>query len=135
MSDDAESCPHCDEPYPAISRQGPRPEESSPWEWEVPLALLVFGLLILVMHGFAVAGGRGGMGVLVSMALLLAVNIRLLRIVGDEAAAWLGGLTGAGHDPGAIENLAAAGWLVLWSPTADTPFVRLTPLAADRMAT
>jgi hypothetical protein len=75
MSDDAETCPHCDAPNPAFSRQGPRPEARSPWERKVPLALLVLGLLILVTGGFAVAGVRGGMGALVGRALLLAVDL------------------------------------------------------------
>jgi hypothetical protein len=75
MADDAESCPHCDAPNPAVSRQGPRPEEGSPWEWRIPLALLVSGLLILATHGLAVGGVRGGVGVLVGIAVLFAVDL------------------------------------------------------------
>jgi hypothetical protein len=64
-------------------------EKTSPWEWKIPLGLLIFGLLILVIHGFATAGAKGGGGVLLGIGIQLVVYLPLTIVAMFLAAALL----------------------------------------------
>ena len=55
-------------------------EETSPWDWKIPSGLLIFGLLILVIHGFVTAGTTGSSGVLKEIGFLLLVYLPLTII-------------------------------------------------------
>jgi hypothetical protein len=66
-----------------------RIEETSPWELKVPLGLLIFGLLILVIHGFATAGAKGGWSVLLDIGILMVVYLPLTIIAMFIAASVL----------------------------------------------
>ena len=50
-------------------------ETISVWEWKVPLGLLIFGLAILVIHGLATEGARGGATMLLGIGLLLLIYL------------------------------------------------------------
>ena len=50
-------------------------ETTSVWEWKVPLGLLIFGLAILVIHGLAVEGAKGGATMLLGFGLLLLIYL------------------------------------------------------------
>jgi hypothetical protein len=52
-------------------------EETSLWDLKIPLGLLIFGLLVLVIHGFATAGVKGGGGVFLDIGILLVVYLPL----------------------------------------------------------
>jgi hypothetical protein len=64
-------------------------EETSPWELKIPLGLLIFGLLILVIHGFATAGAQGGGTVLLGIGSLMVVYLPLTVIAMFIAASVL----------------------------------------------
>jgi hypothetical protein len=55
-------------------------EPTPPWELKIPVALLIFGLLILLIHGLVSAGISGGAGVLINIGLLLVVYLPLTII-------------------------------------------------------
>ena len=55
-------------------------EETSPWDLKIPLGLLMFGLLVLVIHGFATSGAKGGGSVLLGIGILLLVYLPLTII-------------------------------------------------------
>ena len=50
-------------------------ETKSVWEWKVPLGLLICGLAILVIHGLATEGARGGATMLLGIALVLLIYL------------------------------------------------------------
>ena len=50
-------------------------ETTSAWEVKVPLVLLVFGLAILVIHGLATGGAKGGATMLLGIGLLLLIYL------------------------------------------------------------
>jgi hypothetical protein len=50
-------------------------ETASAWEVKVPLGLLIFGLSILVIHGLATAGTRGGVEMLLAIGVLLLIYL------------------------------------------------------------
>ncbi len=50
-------------------------ETASAWEWKIPLGLMIFGLPILVIHGLAIEGARGGATVLLGIGVLLLVYL------------------------------------------------------------
>jgi hypothetical protein len=60
-----------------VNARDERPEDVSPWEWKVPLGLLVVGLLTLLIHGLAGSGAEGGKGVLIGVGVLLVVYLPL----------------------------------------------------------
>jgi hypothetical protein len=50
-------------------------ETTSAWEVKVPLALLVFGLAILVIHGLMTQGAKGATEMLLGIGLLLLIYL------------------------------------------------------------
>jgi hypothetical protein len=50
-------------------------DQESPWDDKIPLGLLFFGLLILVIHGLATAGAKGGGMVLLGTGVLLVIYL------------------------------------------------------------
>jgi hypothetical protein len=55
-------------------------EPTSPWEMQIPVGLLVVGVLILVIHGLATTGFSGGASVLMNIGVLLVVYLPLTII-------------------------------------------------------
>ena len=58
-----------------MSTQDEAIETTSVWEWKVPLGLLIFGLAILVIHGLATMGAKGGAAMLLGLGLLLVIYL------------------------------------------------------------
>ena len=52
-------------------------DQESPWDDKIPVGLLFFGLLILVIHGLATAGAKGGVMVLLGTGVLLVIYLPL----------------------------------------------------------
>jgi len=50
-------------------------DTTSAWEVKVPLGLLIFGLAILVIHGLATQGAKGGASMLLDIGLLLLIYL------------------------------------------------------------
>ncbi len=52
-------------------------DQESPWDVKIPVGLLIFGLLILVIHGLATAGAKGGGMILLGTGVLLVIYVPL----------------------------------------------------------
>ena len=58
-----------------MSTQDEAIETTSAWEWKVPLGLLIVGLAVLVIHGLATMGAKGGAAMLLGLGLLLGIYL------------------------------------------------------------
>ena len=63
-------------------------ETASAWEWKAPLGLLIFGLAILVIHGLATEGARGGATMMLGIALVLLIYLPITIAAMFIAAPW-----------------------------------------------
>jgi hypothetical protein len=77
---------------------------ASPWEWKIPLALFVIGVIVLVA-GAALLDSASPSATVLGIALLLVVNVPLTIAAMYLAANWLGLAFGYLHT--AILKLAA----------------------------
>src|SRR5271156_1946874 len=65
-------------------------ETTSVWEVKAPLGLLIFGLSMLVIHGLATGGARGGAAMLLGIGVLRLVYLPMTVATMFIAAPLLG---------------------------------------------
>ena len=64
-------------------------ESTSPWEFKIPLGLLLFGIALMAMHGFATSGAEGGGSVLLGIAIALLIYLPITIVAMFIAASIL----------------------------------------------